>query len=229
MHVRTRHTMLKDIKTAPVLVRTPVRLAPLVLTLIVRVPVLNKMVCLCMCCYDCFFCFSLSNNFFFLSPPGPPLLPFSFLLFRLSNKEQSQLNKGSDIRTGTGRSAGTRNGHAIEELKKKKDDSDTQKIFEEELAKMRDDLSEAVHRLRKKETLRVSDLKALIKSKGEEPRGTWYYLYHQWNLVREKADWARTEFFTDDDTNALKRLEDDDFSDTRSRKKQNGMLVYVLF
>lgn len=65
---------------------------------------------------NCLTTFSLSS--------GPPLLPFSFLRFRLSNKEQSHLNEGSD--TGTGRSAGTRNGHAMEELKKKKDDSDTQ-------------------------------------------------------------------------------------------------------
>ena len=91
-------------------------------------------------------------------------------------------------------------------LKKKKVNSDKEKKFSEELNNMNNDWLEAVSRSNRRKKLRVSDYRALIKQKGEEPKGKWYELGWQWNEVKNNEAWTRKIFFNEKDEMELVQL-----------------------
>ena len=103
----------------------------------------------------------------------------------------------------------------IAELQKKKEKSDKQATFEEELSSMDSVLKKAEQKLKEGGTLTVLFLKALIKSKGSDPPiGRKKAPFEAaWNKVKDDADWERTTFFTEQDEKDLQLFEDDNSED----------------
>ena len=102
----------------------------------------------------------------------------------------------------------------IKDLKKKKEESDKQDIFQEELLSMDDVLDKINEWLEKGGTLTIQFLKALIKSKGSEPpNGRKAAPKVAWKKVKNDADWACTVYFDDKDKKTLELLEDDNSDD----------------
>ena len=152
------------------------------------------------------------------------------MLSILSNKDQSCSDRSSssnrseestEKNTRTGRS--TRTGRIgrrdvlstasmIIGLKKKKEDSDKQAFFLEELSSMDGVLEKAKQRLDDDGILTILFLKALIKSKGADPPAGRKKAPFEaaWKKVKHKADWTRTVIFSEQDVMALELLEDDD-------------------
>ena len=148
-------------------------------------------------------------------------LCLSLLLLLLSNKDPSRT--GRNTHTVPSRRTGTRRGvqkvnvttsSMIKDLKRKKEESDKQDIFQEELSSMDGVLNKANGRLEKGGTLTISFLKDLIKSKGSEPPdGRKAALEVAWTKVKDDTDWARTVYFDDRDKKTLELLEDDNSDD----------------
>ena len=102
----------------------------------------------------------------------------------------------------------------IAELQKKKEKSDKEAAFEEELSSMDADLKKANKELEEGGNLTIPLLKALIKSKGTDPPdGRKAAIKLAWSKVKDSADWKRKDFFTEQDKTALELLENDNSED----------------
>ena len=156
---------------------------------------------------------------------------------RNKNTRTGRSNRGhSNTRTGTGTRTSTRTGTrtstrrtgpprgipAVEEttasmiadLQKKKQESDKQATFANELSSMDAVLKKAKEKLEEGGALTIPFLKALIKSKGvDPPDGKKAALKVAWSKVKDSADWKRKDFFTEQDKTALELLENDNSED----------------
>ena len=101
----------------------------------------------------------------------------------------------------------------IADLKKKKEESDKQAVFEKELSKMW--LKKAKKKLEEGGALTIPFLTALIKSKGADPPGGRRKAPFEaaWNKVKDDADWKRKVFFNENDKKELELLEEDNPED----------------
>ena len=103
----------------------------------------------------------------------------------------------------------------ITELQKKKEKSDKEATFEEELSSMDAVLKKAKQNLEEGGNLTIPFLKALIKSKGADPPiGRKKAPFKTaWNKVKDDADWKQKVFFTEQDKKDLQLFEDDNSED----------------
>ena len=178
------------------------------------------------CLFYCllyYICFSNNLSFLVLFPPSFP-----------SNEDQSRSDEKStdDIGqtrgtgfTRTNRSTQTRRGvvavnvattkSIIADLKKKKEKSDKEATFYEELSSMNTVLEMAKESLEEGGNLTIPFLKALIKSKGADPPGGRRKAPFEatWNKVKDDADWKRKVFFTEREKQELQLLEEDNSED----------------
>ena len=175
----------------------------------------------------------VSHLFIHLLIVSCSLSPFFIIVpFLLLNKDQSTRSErssiSSDTRTKRTRRAGTRTRarrgvqavtvtttSMIAELQKKKEKSDKQATFEEELSSMDSVLKKAEQKLKEGGTLTVLFLKALIKSKGSDPPiGRKKAPFEAtWNKVKDDADWKRKVFFNEREKKELQLLEEDNSED----------------
>ena len=102
----------------------------------------------------------------------------------------------------------------IKDLQTKKEDSDKQAAFQEELTSMDGDFNNAKEQLDEGGALTINLLKALIKSKGaESPQGRKKAPFEAaWKKVQDKADWSCTIIFREINEKELDLLENDSSS-----------------
>ena len=109
----------------------------------------------------------------------------------------------------------------IAELQKKKEKSDKEATFEEELSSMDAVLKKAKQNLEEGGNLTIPFLKALIKSKGADPPiGRKKALETAWNKVKDDADWKQKVFFTEREKKDLQLLEEDNSEDDNSEDEE---------
>ena len=141
---------------------------------------------------------------------------------RTSTRTGTRTSTRTGTRTSTRRTGPPRGIPAVEEttasmiadLQKKKQESDKQATFANELSSMDAVLKKAKEKLEEGGALTIPFLKALIKSKGvDPPDGKKAALKVAWSKVKDSADWKRKDFFTEQDKTALELLENDNSED----------------